>query len=272
LNYNNNNWAYIIYNKYAHLELPFLEEMIPQSKKEVNGICRILKKHKISKGGRILDFYCGIGRHSIEIAKRGFQVVGYDPSRLYIDYAKNWAQKQDHRVRSNLKFIHGDPVRIPSSLSTTKFDAVIIMGSSIGFVSEKIDHLVMKNLAKIIKFGAILILEVENRDWSIGNFQSHGHRESESIEAIHEWKFNYESSETNSKSKFYKRINNDKRHLQIVLELEVKLRLYSLHEIIKLLNNAGWSYLTSYENILNHIPVRNRSQYMIIVGSNRIQF
>ncbi|MGC9125813.1 MAG: class I SAM-dependent methyltransferase, partial [Caldisericaceae bacterium] len=40
----------------------------------------------------ILDAGCGIGRHSLLLAKHGYNVVGIDNSKLYIDTAKSLKQ------------------------------------------------------------------------------------------------------------------------------------------------------------------------------------
>jgi len=260
-----------LYNQYPHLELPFLEATIPQSKKEVNGICRILKKYEIGIGARILDFSCGIGSHSMELAKKDFKVVGYDPSKFYIEYARTWSKKQDPKTRRNVRFVQGDPLKLLGSLSIDKkFDAAIVMGATIGTNSEKFDTLILQNIGKVLNIGSILILEIENRDWTVNNFQSHIHHQSESIEVIEEWKFNFESSEAQSVTKFYQKIKHDHNYLELLLKLKIRLRLYSLHEIIKILRKAGWSYLESYDNIDNLTPVKNQSQDMIIVATNRI--
>lgn len=58
----------------------------------------------LAKGARILDVGCGTGRHSIELAKRGFQVTGLDLSSGMLDVAKGKAQ--DARVE--VEWIHGD--------------------------------------------------------------------------------------------------------------------------------------------------------------------
>jgi SAM-dependent methyltransferase len=45
-------------------------------------------------GERILDLACGIGRHSVELAKRGFDVVGIDISEELLEIARNEAESQ----------------------------------------------------------------------------------------------------------------------------------------------------------------------------------
>jgi SAM-dependent methyltransferase len=271
LKVSNSNWTDILYNKYPYLELPFLEATIPKSKKEVEGICRILKRYKIGTGARILDFSCGIGCHSMELAKKDFKVVGYDPSKFYIEYARRWSKKQDPKTRRNVRFVQGDPLKLIGNFSIDeKFDAAIVMGATIGTNSEKFDTLVLENIGKVLNIGSILILEIENRDWTVNNFQSHTHHQSERIEVIEEWKFNFESSEAQSITKFFQKIRHDHNYLELILELKIKLRLYSLHEIIKMLRTAGWSYLESYDSIVNLTPVKNQSQDMIVVATNGI--
>ncbi len=48
----------------------------------------------LSRGARILDIGCGAGRHSLELARRGFETVGVDISSGLIEVAKNVADKE----------------------------------------------------------------------------------------------------------------------------------------------------------------------------------
>lgn len=42
---------------------------------------------------RILDLACGYGRHSLEFAKRGYEVTGVDITKAYIEDARKESEK-----------------------------------------------------------------------------------------------------------------------------------------------------------------------------------
>jgi 2-polyprenyl-3-methyl-5-hydroxy-6-metoxy-1,4-benzoquinol methylase len=77
------------------------------------GECDFIEKEiGYDKGAPILDIGCGTGRHSIELARRGYTVVGIDLSESLLKRAREKAseeklqivfQKQDAR---NLPFLH----------------------------------------------------------------------------------------------------------------------------------------------------------------------
>lgn len=48
----------------------------------------------VTDGARILDVGCGPGRHSLELARRGYEVVGVDISETFIDLALEEAASQ----------------------------------------------------------------------------------------------------------------------------------------------------------------------------------
>ncbi|MEY3073395.1 MAG: hypothetical protein RLZZ554_69, partial [Actinomycetota bacterium] len=53
----------------------------------------------------ILDVGCGPGRHSLELARRGFPVTGIDISETFIDIARSTA---DREGLTNAKFVVAD--------------------------------------------------------------------------------------------------------------------------------------------------------------------
>jgi 2-polyprenyl-3-methyl-5-hydroxy-6-metoxy-1,4-benzoquinol methylase len=77
------------------------------------GECDFIEKEiEYNKATRILDLGCGTGRHSIELAKRGYPVVGIDLSESLLKRAKEKASEQKlpivfrkHDARA-LPFLH----------------------------------------------------------------------------------------------------------------------------------------------------------------------
>ena len=67
-----------------HEDDEFWEQLVPllfdesragNASEQVENIVRLLA---LDPGAQVLDFCCGPGRHSLEFAQRGFQVVGVD--------------------------------------------------------------------------------------------------------------------------------------------------------------------------------------------------
>ena len=77
------------------------------------GECDFIEKEiEYDKSAQILDIGCGTGRHSIELAKRGYTVVGIDLSESQLKRAKEKASEQKLQIvfqkhdARNLSFLH----------------------------------------------------------------------------------------------------------------------------------------------------------------------
>lgn len=102
----------------------------------------------------ILDLCCGHGRHSLELARRGFKnVEGLDISHYLIKRAKLQAEREGLKV----KFREGDARKLP--YPPDSFDVVMILGNSFGyFESTKDDLQVLKEVRRVLRpWGKILI-------------------------------------------------------------------------------------------------------------------
>ena len=64
----------------------------------------LIKQLQLKGTEKILDLACGFGRHSLEFARRGYDVTGIDITPVYIDYANEQAKKEN----LNAKFICQD--------------------------------------------------------------------------------------------------------------------------------------------------------------------
>ena len=60
------------------------------------GECDFIEKEiNFDKTLKIIDIGCGTGRHSIELTKRGYQVIGIDLSSSLLERAKEKAKAQN---------------------------------------------------------------------------------------------------------------------------------------------------------------------------------
>ena len=64
---------------------------VEDTKKEVDFL---IDQLKLQGNERILDLACGYGRHSMELARRGYDVTGIDITSEYIKYATEQAKKE----------------------------------------------------------------------------------------------------------------------------------------------------------------------------------
>jgi SAM-dependent methyltransferase len=142
---------------YQPLEAP------EQVRREVDFIVKALD---LPAGAKVLDLCCGQGRHSLELARRGFQVVGVDLSEALLYAARKRAESEGLSVT----FLHCDMREIDFA---DEFDAVINMFTSFGYLeSEAEDEKVLGKVAQALKSGGKFLLDVVNRDRLVQDFQA----------------------------------------------------------------------------------------------------
>jgi SAM-dependent methyltransferase len=237
-----------------------------QAISEVNTLTDILESFNIKKGSKILDLFCGIGRHSINLAKMGYEVVGYDPSSYFLKKAEGWARREFIKPE-RVRFYCGPPAQASSVLRShgeDSFDAALILFTSFGYSSIQADFEMLKEIQTLAN---ILITETENRDWRITNFQPHIIYRLKQLKIYESWKLNLESSVFEGNSSFYK-VKNRGSDLHLALKLKIRMRLYSLHELVHILHRAGWKYLRSYDGYESSGPATANTQNIITVSKS----
>jgi SAM-dependent methyltransferase len=77
--------------EFARLSLEAIDRtFLPGTEQEVNFV---VDEFELCMGSRVLDLGCGVGRHCIELAGRGIEVVGVDISQFMLDEAVARAQR-----------------------------------------------------------------------------------------------------------------------------------------------------------------------------------
>lgn len=115
----------------------------------------------LAKGDSVLDIGCGTGRHSIELARRGYKVTGVDQS----DGMLAEARKAAGAAHAEVTFVQSDAARF---VSDAKFDAAICLCEGafglLGNAGEAIEQplAIIRSIRKTLKPGGKAMFTVLN--------------------------------------------------------------------------------------------------------------
>jgi SAM-dependent methyltransferase len=117
-------------------------------------------------GARILDVPCGQGRHAHLLAEAGYVVDGLDYSGHLLEIARK------RGTGRTLKYTQGDMRKLPAKWRG-RFDAVINLFTSFGFFTDPADDVkVIREFARVLKPGGVLLWHGGSRDGVMSRFLS----------------------------------------------------------------------------------------------------
>jgi ubiquinone/menaquinone biosynthesis C-methylase UbiE len=127
-----------------------------ETRAEVEGI---IQRLELAPGARVLDVSCGFGRHSVELAKRGFRVTGLDLSPHLLRHAREAADRAGVQVT----WITADMREIP--VPEEPYQAVVSLFSSFGLLGTDQEELkVARAMAGALAPGGKALIETVNRE------------------------------------------------------------------------------------------------------------
>ena len=133
----------------------FTKERFEHAAPEVDLILKLLR---VRPGAAILDLCCGPGRHSVELASRGFKVTGVDRTRAFLARARRSAAKAKRVV----EFVLSDMRRFRRPRA---FDAAINMFTAFGYFRKQADDLrVLKNVFASLKPGGVFLMDLMGKE------------------------------------------------------------------------------------------------------------
>jgi SAM-dependent methyltransferase len=180
----------------------------------------------VQKGGVILDLACGAGRHAVEMAVRGYNVVGYDLSLAMLARAADEA----HDRKQKLNFLHGD---MRDMGFEEMFDGIFCWSTSFGYFDDEKNQLVAQRIHRALRKGGMLLLDVANRDFVTQRQPSLVWFEGDGCVCMDEMRVDFITSRLKVKRMV---ILDDGR----TRELDYSIRLYTLHELGRMLHDVGF--------------------------------
>lgn len=112
----------------------------------------------VEPGAHVLDLCCGVGRHSLELARRGFCVTGVDRTQPYLDRASKQAEAEGLEV----EFVHSD---MRTFCRPDAFHAVVNLFTSFGYFEDpEDDRQVVLNVYRSLKAGGVFLVEMMGKE------------------------------------------------------------------------------------------------------------
>jgi SAM-dependent methyltransferase len=244
-------WFEEIFDEDYLRTLPFLTPQTTQREAAF-----IIEGLAIKPGHHVLDVGCGYGRHAMELAARGFHVLALDLSLPLLLRGADEAQRRG----LSINFVHGDMRELGYD---AQFDGAYCVFSTFGFFDDDTNKRVVQGIARALKPGGRLVLDILNRDYIISDLPTRVWWEGDGCVVLEEVDFNYFNSRILSQRQI---VFEDGRQL----EQEISIRLYSLHEVGKLLHGAGFRVL----QVSGGMAARGRffgkdSRQIIVVAEKR---
>ena len=205
----------------------YLRTVRTTTPKEVALECDFIERAiRVPVGSRVLDAGCGLGAQTVELASRGYHMVGLDISATMVSRAYDEAEDRGLQI----DFVRGD---MRETTFEEPFDALLCWGTTFGYFSEEENERTIRRFHNALKPNGTLLLDVINRDFIIGSQPNQVWFEVDGAVCMEETDFDYEASRLRVK----RRVAN---HTGQQNDRHYSVRLYALHEIRALLERNGF--------------------------------
>ena len=197
---------------------------------------RILAAMKITPPASVLDIGCGTGRHSLELARRGYRVVGIDVSEWFIRSAKKQAANQ--AVDVDFELLNASKINF-----SAEFDFALAWNHTLGFMSDLELEREFTAIHKALKPEGVFLLVVAGPKLT-SEWPPHGERNW----AESERKIILSDKQYENNYRLERNIIVDTAADQII-EFEERQRALSLRNIQTLLTRSAFADITSLASL-----------------------
>ena len=200
---------------------------------------------KLKQSDQILDLACGHGRHSIELAKRGFaHVTGSDYSEVFIAKAIDDSKIADVKAR----FIQEDMKELSYE---EEFDVVLLLFTAFGYFDDATNKDVLKLINNSLKLDGRFLIDVVSGEAVIRRFEREGVLDSNTGQPLIARQVEMSGITTDESEWFDKKEQVLHSHREwsvegVKKEYDYYLHVYTMQQYEQMLAEAGFTVETTW--------------------------
>lgn len=194
----------------------------------------LLKLVSIPDQGRVLDLCAGVGRHAVELARRGYRVTAVDRTASYIQRATRSAAAAGVELQAIT-----DDAR--TFVRERSFDAVLNLFTSFGYFADEVDNsMVARRMLTNLTASGVAVIDLMGKEILARDFKGRWWWEAEGVFVAEERSVAEDWSALRSRWVIFRDGGRQ--------EFSGVQRIYSGAELRSLLLGAGFARVELYGN------------------------
>lgn len=152
----------------------FPEARLDAAAREVASLLALLESSgtAMRPGARVLDLPCGPGRHAVELARRGYEVTGYDLMPRHVEQARTRAADAGVHARFEVADMYACP------LEPGAYDVVLNLFTSIGYSEHEADDMALvRRVHDALRPGGVFVIDTKGKEVLARAFESRRYHE-----------------------------------------------------------------------------------------------
>ncbi|MFW9949070.1 MAG: class I SAM-dependent methyltransferase, partial [Candidatus Thorarchaeota archaeon] len=226
---------HLFYKLPKYYDLAFMRD----TEGEIDFYIRCFQRYSEIQVTQVIEAACGPGLFLEMIAKRGYNILGFDLNPAMVEYAKN-------RLRERgISSVKADAIigNMSNFGFEQKFDAAFVCINSLGYLTSNHDIIShFKSMNTVLNQGAIYIVEISCRCNDINNerkVDETWHIKEDQVEIDLKWAIKGYDIDKRLRIVDFKMSVNDNGK-QIVIEEEHELRLWIFEEFREFIRLGGF--------------------------------
>ena len=205
----------------------------------------------VEPGAAILDMCCGPGRHSLELARRGYRVTGVDRTAAYLEQARQQAQEEG----LTLELVEND---MRHFYRPNSFDGAMLMYTSFGYFEDPAENLqVLASVCRSLSERGALIMDMMGKEVLARVFRERDWDEVDDAIILQQRKGSKDWSWLENR---WIALEDQQRY-----EIEVSHWIYSAAELSDMLKECGFSSVDVYGD-LEGAPYDHTAKRLVAVA------